>query len=114
MQELRRSFTRQRPTDSDNMWTQSGPPINISSDWHRFVLSCELRTGSAYSAVETLIYRNDWRKVLTTMVEVDREAALVAVSLNLNHLLEGMSEHEIAAVKEIFENHLDLANNIEG
>lgn len=103
MQKLRRSFTRQRPVDRNNTWTHSGPPINVSSDGHSFVLSCKLETGLGYSVVETLIERNDWRKVLTTMVEVDRLAALMAVSMNLQDMLEGLSEDEIDAVTEIFE-----------
>ena len=80
MQKLTKSFARHRPAFS----TKKGPPVNISTDRRRFMLSCKLRTSRGYSTVETLIDRNDWRKVLTTMVDVDRKAALTAISVNLD------------------------------
>lgn len=67
------------------------------------MLSYKLETGLGFFVVETLIERNDWRKVLTTMVEVDRLAALMAVSIDLQDMLEGLSEDEIDAVTEFFE-----------
>lgn len=104
MPPLRQSFARHRPAHNANEdWALTGPPIGINEGAHSIVLSYELETEHGNTAVEIHIERNDWRKVLTTMVEADQLATLNAVSSNLNHLLEGLSEDEIGAVREIFD-----------